>query len=71
MLTKFIFRNFKSFRDDTILDLSASKITEYADHLFDTGIEKVLPTVPPSVFFYYTTTQNTCQIKNRVETSTP
>ena len=45
MLTKFIFRNFKSFRDDTILDLSASKITEYADHLFDTGIEKVLPTV--------------------------
>ena len=45
MLTKFIFRNFKSFRDDTILDLPASKITEYADHLFDTGIEKVLPTV--------------------------
>ena len=45
MLIKFVFRNFKSFRDDTILDLSASKITEYADHLFDTGIEKVLPTV--------------------------
>ena len=41
MLTKFVFRNFKSFRDDTILDLSASKITEYADHLFDTGIEKI------------------------------
>ena len=41
MFTKFIFRNFKSFRDDTTLDLSASKITEYADHLFDTGVEKV------------------------------
>ena len=45
MLTKFIFRNFKSFRDDTVLDLSASKITEYAEHLYDTGVEKVLPIV--------------------------
>ena len=45
MLTKFIFRNFKSFRDDTTLNLSAAKITEYADHLFDTGIEKVVPVI--------------------------
>ena len=49
MLTKFIFRNFKSFRDDTTLNLSAAKITEYADHLFDTGIEKVVPVMPYTV----------------------
>ncbi len=28
MLIQFRFKNFKSFRDDTILDLSATKITE-------------------------------------------
>lgn len=45
MLIKFIFSNYKSFRDETVLDLSASKITECVDHLFDVGIGRVLPTI--------------------------
>ena len=42
MLTKFRFKNFKSFRDETTLSLSASKITENNDHLVSLGNEKVL-----------------------------
>lgn len=44
MLTRFRFKNFKSFRDETILDLSASKITENNSHLVPLGNEKVLTT---------------------------
>ena len=44
MLIQFRFKNFKSFRDDTILDLSATKITEYADRVIQVGTEKLLPT---------------------------
>ena len=43
MLTKFRFENFKSFKDNAILDLTASKITEYSERLFFIGKEKVLP----------------------------
>lgn len=43
MLLQFRFKNFKSFRDDTILDLTATKITEYSDHVVSIGNEKVLP----------------------------
>lgn len=43
MLTKFRFNNFKSFRDDAILDMNASKITERSDNIFITGNEKLLP----------------------------
>ena len=43
MLIQFRFQNFKSFRDDTILDLSATKITELADYVIAVGSEKVLP----------------------------
>jgi len=43
MLIKFTFKNFKSFRDEATLDLSATKITEYADHLLATGNTKILP----------------------------
>lgn len=43
MLTKFRFKNFKSFRDDAILDMSASKITERSDNIFTAGNEKLLP----------------------------
>lgn len=44
MLIQFRFQNFKSFRDDTVLDLSATKITEHADRVVVLGTERVLPT---------------------------
>lgn len=44
MLIQFGFKNFKSFRDDTILDFSATKITEHADRVVQVGAEKLLPT---------------------------
>ncbi len=44
MLLQFNFKNFKSFRDDTTLDLSATKITEFSDRVINIGNEKVLPT---------------------------
>ena len=44
VLTKFQFKNFKSFRDETTLSLSASKMTENSSHLVQLGNEKVLPT---------------------------
>lgn len=43
MLLQFNFKNFKSFRDDTSLDLTATKISEYPDHVRLVGYEKVLP----------------------------
>ena len=43
MLIQFRFKNYKSFRDDTILDLSAAKITEFNDTIINVGNEKLLP----------------------------
>ena len=43
MLLQFHFKNFKSFRDDTTLDLTATKISEYSNHVITIGNEKVLP----------------------------
>ena len=43
MLIQFRFQNFKSFRDDTILDFSATKITEHIEHVVLQGNEKLLP----------------------------
>lgn len=43
MLIQFRFQNFKSFRDDTILDFSATKITEHTEHVVLQGNEKLLP----------------------------
>lgn len=43
MLLQFNFKNFKSFKDDTILDFSATKITEHSNRLFSIGEEKILP----------------------------
>lgn len=43
MLIQFRFQNFKSFRDDTILDFSATKITEHSEHVVLQGKEKLLP----------------------------
>lgn len=43
MLIQFRFQNFKSFKDDTILDFSATKITEHGGHIVSLGGEKILP----------------------------
>jgi len=43
MLIQFRFSNFKSFRDDTILDFTATKITEHNHHVLDSGGERLLP----------------------------
>ena len=43
MLLQFNFKNFKSFRDDTTLDLTATKITECGHHVISVGNERVLP----------------------------
>ena len=43
MLIQFRFENYKSFRDETILDLSATKITEHASRVIELGNEKILP----------------------------
>ena len=44
MLIQFRFKNFKSFKDDTILDFSATKITEHSDRVIQAGTERILPT---------------------------
>lgn len=43
MLIQFNFKNFKSFREEATLDLSATKITEFADRVVTIGSEKILP----------------------------
>ena len=42
MLIQFSFNNYKSFRDDTILDLSATKISEHNERVVKIGNEKLL-----------------------------
>ena len=43
MLIQFNFKNFKSFRDDATLDLSAAKMSEFNDRVINIGSEKILP----------------------------
>ena len=43
MLIQFSFKNYKSFRDEATLDLSASKMTEFSDRVVSIGKERVLP----------------------------
>ncbi len=43
MLIQFSFKNYKSFRDEATLDLSANKITEFSDSVMSVGGEHVLP----------------------------
>lgn len=43
MLIQFSFKNFKSFRDETILDMSATGISEYSERVIEIGNEKILP----------------------------
>lgn len=43
MLIQFNFKNFRSFRDDATLDLSAAKVTEMKHHVYERSNEKILP----------------------------
>ena len=43
MLIQFNFKNYKSFREEAILDLSAAKMTEFSDRVVTVGSEKILP----------------------------
>lgn len=43
MLIQFNFKNYKSFRDEVTLDLSAAKMTEFSDRVVTMGSEKILP----------------------------
>lgn len=43
MLIQFNFKNFKSFREEATLDLSAAKMTEFSDRVVTIGSEKILP----------------------------
>ena len=45
MLLQFNFKNFKSFRDNTTLDMTATKMTEHNNHLIQIGNENILPVV--------------------------
>lgn len=42
MLIQFNFKNFMSFRDETSLDMTATKITEHPVHVVETGGDKLL-----------------------------
>ena len=42
MLIQFNFKNFKSFRDEVSLDLTATKITEHEDHVVEVANDKLL-----------------------------
>lgn len=43
MLIQFNFKNFRSFRDDATLDLSAAKMSEFNDRVISVSNEKILP----------------------------
>ncbi len=43
MLIQFSFKNYKSFREEGTLDLSATKITEFSERVVTAGGEKILP----------------------------
>lgn len=43
MLIQFSFKNFRSFKDDATIDLSATKITEFNNRVIEIGNEKLLP----------------------------
>ena len=43
MLIQFSFKNFRSFRDEAILDLTATNAKEFVAHIHKVGNEKILP----------------------------
>ena len=46
MLIQFNFKNFKSFREEATLDLSAAKMTEFSDRVVSIGSEKICRLLP-------------------------
>lgn len=43
MLIQFSYKNFKSFRDEAILDMTATRGKEFEEHIIKKGNEKILP----------------------------
>jgi len=43
MLIQFSFKNYKSFKDEAVLDFSAARKTEFSDRVVKTGGESLLP----------------------------
>ena len=43
MLIQFNFKNFKSFREEATLDMTATRITENTNHVVEIGGERLLP----------------------------
>ena len=43
MIIQFNFKNYKSFRDEATLDLSATKMTEFSERVVSIGGDKILP----------------------------
>lgn len=43
MLLQFNFKNFKSFKDDTTIDLTATKMSEFNNHVVNVANERILP----------------------------
>lgn len=43
MLLQFNFKNFKSFKDDTTLDLTSTRISEFSNHVVTIANEHILP----------------------------
>lgn len=43
MLIQFCFKNYKSFKDETVLDLSATRMTEFSNRVVKVGGENLLP----------------------------
>ena len=50
MLVQFRFKNFKSFRDEAVLDLSAAKMTEFSERVVSIGGERLLRTAASPMF---------------------
>ncbi len=42
MLLQFNFKNYKSFKDDTTLDMTATRMSDYSSHVVELGGERVL-----------------------------
>lgn len=45
MLIRFNYKNYRSFRDDASLDMSATGITEHPEHVVECEGEQLLPVV--------------------------
>ena len=54
MLIQFNFKNFKSFKDETTLDMTATSITEHPYNLIESENDKYIKSAaPPNLIFIY------------------